>query len=302
LKVLLLGYSAIARKRIINFFLQKKIKFSVATKSYKEKIDGSYEQFNSYDKGIRFSKADIIYISLPNSHHFYWAKKALMMKYHVIVDKPICAKFNQVKELINLSKKNKRIIVEATYFNYHKQVKKLLNLCSSKHIDKINAKFVIPFPKRGIRTSNKLGGGALMDMGPYIAAVPRLFNLNKIKSKKIQISKNKNNLIVSINFKIIFNKLIYNGLFKFGGDYKNELIVNLTNKSFKIERVFSPPEKNDLSIFVNSNGKKMKMKIKRDNCFSNFFNEVIKKINEKNFFYYHKRILIDAYFREKILR
>ena len=71
MKVLLLGYSAIARKRIINLFLRKKIKFSVATKSYKKKIDGTYEQFNSYDKGIRFSKADIIYISLPNSHHFY---------------------------------------------------------------------------------------------------------------------------------------------------------------------------------------------------------------------------------------
>ena len=43
---------------------------------------------------------------------------------------------------------------------------------------KINAKFVIPKPdKKSILMSKKLQGGVLMDMGPYISSIPRLFNL-----------------------------------------------------------------------------------------------------------------------------
>ncbi len=282
--------------------MKKKIKFSIATKSYKKKIDGCYSQYNSYSEAINSSNADIVYISLPNSLHFYWAKKALKMKYHVIVDKPICVRLNEAKELVNLSKKNKRLISEATYFNYHKQVIKILNFCSGKKINKIDAQFVIPFPKKGIRTSNKLGGGALMDMGPYIASIPRLFNLNKIKSKKIKIVKNKNRLIVAIQFQIFFNKVKYCGFFKFGGEYKNELKINIGKKNMTIQRVFSPPDNKNMSIIVNYNNQKRQFKIKKDNCFANFFNEVIKKIKLNNNFYYHKRILNDAYFKEKVLR
>ena len=302
MKILLLGYSNIVRKRMINFFLKKKIKFCIASKSYKGKIDGCYDQFDSYEKAILKSKANIVHISLPNSLHFYWAKKALKKNYHVIVDKPICINFKQTKELIKLSRKKKRLIVEATYFNYHNQVKQLLKICSNKKIYNINSKFVIPFPKKGIRTSNKLGGGALMDMGPYISAVPRLFNLKKIKSKKITISKNKNGLIYALDFEFNFDRIKYSGFFKFGGDYTNELTVNMKNKSIKIQRVFSPPDDKNLFLRIKQKNKIKKIKIKKDNCFGNFFKEVKSKIKFKKNIYYHDRILKDSYFRNKIIK
>ena len=88
-KILLIGYSNIARKRLIKTFLKKKIPFCVASKSYKKKIKGSYKQFDNYSEALKYSGADIVYLSLPNSMHFPWSKKVLNSGYHLIVDKPI---------------------------------------------------------------------------------------------------------------------------------------------------------------------------------------------------------------------
>ena len=41
LNFLLLGYSQIAKKRIIDVLLKNKINFSIASKSYKKKINGA---------------------------------------------------------------------------------------------------------------------------------------------------------------------------------------------------------------------------------------------------------------------
>ena len=103
--VLLIGYSNIARKRLINYFIKKKIKFSVASKSYKDRIKYAFKQYKSYEKALKDSKANIIYISLPNSLHYIWAKKALKHGFHVLVDKPICDKLSNSIELVNLAKK-----------------------------------------------------------------------------------------------------------------------------------------------------------------------------------------------------
>ena len=141
-----------------------------------------------------------------------------------------------------------------------------------------------------------------MDMGPYISAIPRIFSIKNIKSKKIIINKNKNGLIYCIKFLINFKKFNYSGIFKFGGDYINEIEVFLKNKSIKIERAFSPPEDENLFLLINKNNKLKKIRIIKDNCFSNYFCEVISKINKKNFSFYHKRFLDDCYFRNKILK
>ena len=98
--LLLIGYSNIARKRLINVFLKNKIPFSVASKTFLKKINGAYKQFSDYNKALKTSGANIVYISLPNSLHFYWAKKAILNGYHVIVDKPICYKISKQKVLL----------------------------------------------------------------------------------------------------------------------------------------------------------------------------------------------------------
>ena len=74
-KILLIGYSNIAKKRYINTFIKNDIPFCIASRSFKKKIEGSYQQFDNYDKALKYSGADIVYLSLPNSMHFIGQKK-----------------------------------------------------------------------------------------------------------------------------------------------------------------------------------------------------------------------------------
>lgn len=293
LKVLLLGHSNLAKKRLINSFIKKKILFSVSSISEKKKIKGAYAQYNSYEDGLKKSLADIVYISLPNSLHYKWAKKSLEYGYHVIVDKPICEKMSKVNKLVNLSKKKNKLLSEAIFFNYHKQFYQALKLCEGvKNINHINANFIIPNPKKNnFRNSTKMHGGVLMDMGSYISSIVYNFYLTNLKSKKIIIKKDKFKLINSIDFIFDFNDKIFTGKFKFGGEYQNELLLYTKKKIIKLNRVFSPPSDVYLSVTSKEGNKKKSYKVPKDDCFLNYFNEVSEMIQKKKYQFYLKKIV-----------
>ena len=303
MKVLILGYSKIVRKRVLSIFKEKKITLFVASKSYTQKIPGVKEQFQSYQYALKNCKPNLVYISLPNSKHFFWAKKSLSQKFNTIVDKPITFNEKQLKELIDISKKNKKILVESTFFNYHLQMRKVIKMYRSNSYKKIYAKFIIPKPnKENILMSKKLQGGILMDMGPYISSIPRLFNLKTILSKKVKIKKNKEKLITSIKFLIKFKEGRYNGIFEFGRKYKNQITISSKNKKSIVKRVFSPPDDQNLDLrLISKKGEKI-FKLKKDNCFRNFLTEVLKLIKAKKYFFYYKRMSHDVIFRSNLIK
>lgn len=304
MKILLLGYSNIARRKIINVFLKKNIPFCVASKTFDKKIPGAYAQFGSYKEGLEKSGANIVYISLPNSLHYYWAIQSLKARYHVIVDKPICEKNNELKKLIFFAKKNKKLLAEANFFNYHRQIKVAkMQIKNLKNIENIHVNFVIPLPnKNSILMSKKLAGGALMDMGPYAAAISRIFSKTKLISKKVFFKKNKFNLITEFSLLCEYTSMTYTALFKFGGEYHNELFIHTKKKSIKLEKVFSPPSDKDLLLTIKNNNQIKKIKIKKDDSFENFFIEILKKIRSGNFLYYLDQVQKDLNFRNKILK
>ncbi len=301
MKVLILGYSKIVRKRVLSVFKENNLKIYVASKTYKKKIFGIEGQFNSYLYALKKSKPFIVYISLPNSEHFIWAKKSLHHNCNTIVDKPITFNVKQLEELIELSKKKNRLLVESIFFNYHVQVKKLIKEYKNAKFKKIYAKFIIPKPgKKSILMSKKLHGGVLMDMGPYISSIPRLFNLKKLLKKRVKIIKNRDKLIMSIKFLLKFDKGDYNGIFKFGGEYKNEIKIANKIKKILIERAFSPPDNENLILKSKVKEKHKITKLKKDNCFRNFFKEVLKVIKDKKYDFYHNRMKHDAVFRTNL--
>jgi NDP-hexose-3-ketoreductase len=299
---LLIGYSNVARKRIVNVFLKNKLDFSVASKSFTQKIKGVKKQFDKYDDALLNSGANIVYISLPNSMHFYWAKKAILLGYHVIIDKPICYKLSETRKLIALAKKKRKLLSEAIFFNYHEQIKKVVGLTKkTKAINKLNANFTIPLPSnRSILMSKKLQGGAIMDMGPYAASIHRIFFNQNITHSKILVKKNKNYLPTSFKLEIKYKEKSYSGLFKFGGKYKNEVEIFTNKEKLSIERVFSPPDDLKLNLVILKNFKKKIIKVKKDNSFENYLFELIKKINNKKYSYYYKQIESDHMFRNQI--
>ena len=221
MKVLILGYSNLVKKKILKVFLKNKIKFCVASKSHSKKIKGAYMWFRDYKDALNNSQADLVYISLPNSLHYTWAKKALENNYHVIVDKPINLKLKDTLMLVKVAKKKKKLLTEATFFNYHKQFEQSLKILNGKkNIKLINTDFIIPMPKKKtFRMLKKFGGGCISDMSPYAAATVRLLTSGKLLNFTSKVHKDKQGLSTSFSISCKFKNNYYFGYFCFGGEY-----------------------------------------------------------------------------------
>ena len=303
MNILILGYSNIFKKRIRNVLIKNKIKFCIASKSSPQLEKKANMWFRNYTDALNKSKADLVYISLPNSYHYYWAKRALQKGFHVIVDKPICKNFSQAKSLVSLARKKDRLIAEATFFNYHKQFTEALKILKGpKNIQHINVNFVIPQPsKKSILMSKKLSGGCFMDMAPYAAAVSRVFCSSKVLSIKKNVLKNKKGLIISFNILCKFKHTSYQGYFSFGGEYKSNVTFFSKDSYLEINRVFSPPPNKSLEIIINKKNKIYKKKLKKEDVFENFLRNIRSSLSKKNYKTFYDMILKDARFKDQII-
>ena len=120
-----------------------------------------------------------------------------------------------------------------------------------------------------------------MDMGPYAAAIPRLFCSGKLIKMKKVIEKNKKGLITSFNIVCQFKKTSYHGFFCFGGEYKSSLVFISKNKYVELNRVFSPPPDKKLSIIFKKKGKICKRQLDKESVLENFLKLVKNSLNKK---------------------
>ena len=306
MKILILGYSNLCGRKIVPVLKKKfsNVKFSICSRSQKKKNIGAYDWFRDYKVALKKSKTDVVYISLINSLHYYWAKKFLENNYHVIIDKPATLNFKQAKNLVKLARKKKRLLSEAVVFHYHQQINKAIKEINSlKNLNHVHARFVIPkFPKKNFHNFKKYGGGCLLDMGPYAAAVFRIFISKNIKKVTFLSSFKENQNGVNENFdvKIVVGKKSFSGYFSHNGEYENTLTLFTKRKSVTINRVFSPPNDVDLTLQVNEGNISKEKKLKRDDTFFNYFKKIITLLKAKKFGNSYKDLLKDSFFREKL--
>ena len=298
-KVLIIGYSSLVKRRIISTLIRNKISYDIASRSKKQKDTNAENWYHGYNNGINNSNADIAYISLPNSLHYYWAIKSLNKNFHTLIDKPATLNLKQLDKLIYTSKKKKKVLSESVFFNYHLQIQSTLDKIKKNKVKRVNANFLIPKPnKKSILLSNKLKGGVIMDMGPYIAAISRLF----FKSAPKKIIKNivfKNKISSKIEIIFIYKDSFFIGKFSHDDQYKNFIEIYLSNKTIKLSRVFSPPAQENLKV-LELNEKKNKSKIFKDDAFEKYIKDIFKKIKEKKYNYYHNQMIFDVKIRESL--
>ena len=201
MKILVLGNSSIFNRKVLPALIKlKNVSIEVASKRKIKKNTAYVKTYNSYQDAIQKTKAKIVYISLINSKHYFWAKKCLEQRKHVIVDKPITINSRELFNLILLAKKHKLFISEAIVFHYHKQFKGLINKIDFKKFISISTSFHIPkLEKSNFRNNSKLGGGCYHDMSPYAAYLIKLF----FKNQKPTIKKKKNTLFIKV-IRIVF--------------------------------------------------------------------------------------------------
>ena len=179
----------------------------------KFKIDNDLS-FENYEELIQCQKVDIVYIALPNSHHYNWIIKCIEQKKRILVEKPALVSMDEAVKINNKLLGKDLLFVEAFMYRFHPQIKKIIELIKKNKIGKLISieskfgkdimtkknffKFKInkKINKKNRLFNKKLGGGSILDLGCYpvsfsllIASLIPNINLEKIKlvSKKNDI-------------------------------------------------------------------------------------------------------------------
>ena len=132
--------------------------------------------YDSYEKLLADESLDVLYLPLPNSLHYSFAKQALEAGKHLIMEKPFTVTYAEAKELAELAESKGLLLFEAVTNQYnpnYEKVRELLPGLGDIKIVQIDfAQYSSRYDafKQGIIAPvfdvNK-AGGALLDLNVY---------------------------------------------------------------------------------------------------------------------------------------
>jgi len=311
--ILVLGCSSVFKRRVLPALNSCKeiTRINIASESqdsflFKNKLGNKLGKlFDNYETAINSSCSDLVYISLPNHLHFYWAKKSLESGMNVVVEKPASLNLKDSEFLIDLSQKKNLCLAESTVWSFHPAIdfiKNNLKINRDKSL-LVQAKFTVPnFESNNFRNFPEFGGGAFNDLSAYAVSIGRvLFDESPISIHGNLISSDNLTGIdkkFSVEMEFSKNRKI-GGIFGFGFDYKNTLKINGNNYSFELDRVFSPPSDKEIDLKVLFDGKATYKYLKAD-AYAIFFNSIFQTYNTKNKFVWSEILYQDAIMTNKL--
>ena len=143
--------------------------------------------YSSFQKALNNSKIDIVVISTPTNTHYRFAKMALIKKKHVLCEKPLSLNLREVKNLISLSKKNKKFLFVDYPFIYSESVTFIKNIITKKKLGK-----ALIYESIREKAPYRKDTNVIWDLGIHDFAIlqhltnrnPIKFKVNAIKTKK----------------------------------------------------------------------------------------------------------------------
>ncbi len=138
---------------------------------------GAPHAFGSYEGLLASDAIDGVYIPLPTSQHVEWTAKAVEAGKHVLVEKPLALKAEDIGGLIALRDRHKVLVSEAFMVTYHPQWIKVRDLIAEGAIGRLRhvqgAFSYYNVDPGNMRNKLELGGGALPDIGVYPTVTTR---------------------------------------------------------------------------------------------------------------------------------
>jgi predicted dehydrogenase len=132
---------------------------------------GAPHAFGSYEEMLASDVIDAVYIPLPTSQHVEWSLKAAEAGKHVLCEKPISLKANEIERLIAARDRHNVLIAEAfmvTYAPVWLKVRELLKDQAIGELRHVQGAFTyFNRDPSNMRNIPELGGGALPDIGVY---------------------------------------------------------------------------------------------------------------------------------------
>jgi NDP-hexose-3-ketoreductase len=309
MRLLLLGYSSIVQRRVLPAAAKVDAidEISIATKSRPQPLawPKAGRFFSDYETALRESDADIVYLSLPNAMHEYWAMMALAADKHLIVDKPAMMTLEDSERAVNEARHVRRVLAEATVFGYHPQFEQLAAFIAENcPLMFVNAQFIIPpLPIANFRNHAELGGGCLLDMGPYAATAMRVLGDGSPSQITALAGGQHPETGVDMGFSMqarLANGGIFSGQFSFEGEYQNRLLIVGRSGSVILERVFSPPAEQEMKWRRRVHNVESVVTFDPADTFARFLGSVCAAVVDGDRERFYRDLLDDAECRERI--
>ena len=158
--------------------LAKNNRFKALASGSKEKaaafvqLEPEIELYESYDELLADDVTDAVYIPLPNTMHVDWTIRAIKSGKHVLCEKPIAMRAEEINELIKLRDDTGLLVAEAYMIVHHPQWQKAKEIVQSGVLgDLIQVDSVFSYNNKedleNIRNNSNMGGGGLPDIGVY---------------------------------------------------------------------------------------------------------------------------------------
>ncbi len=133
---------------------------------------------DSYEALLADPDVDVVYIPLPNSLHIDWTVRALQAGKHVLCEKPLSRREDEVRRAFDVAEREGRLLMEGFMYRHHPQTCRLTELIARGAVGRVrmigSAFSFKASDAADVRLSGALGGGALMDVGCYCVSGSRL--------------------------------------------------------------------------------------------------------------------------------
>jgi xylose dehydrogenase (NAD/NADP) len=137
--------------------------------------------YGSYDELLSEPEVEAVYISLPNSLHVEWSIRALEAGKHVLCEKPLSRRPEEVERAFDAAERGGRLLMEAFMYRHHPQTKRVKQLVDEGAVGRLRAMraafsfdLLAERDAGDLRLSAALDGGSLMDVGCYCVSGARL--------------------------------------------------------------------------------------------------------------------------------
>lgn len=129
--------------------------------------------YNNLEALLDDPKVEAVYIPLANDEHAVWALKAIAKGKHVLIEKPMAIKVEDIDAIESAANQHQVKVMEGFMYRFHPQHQRVKEIVASGVIGEVRfAKASYSFmmrPARMYRLANDTnnGGGAMWDIGPY---------------------------------------------------------------------------------------------------------------------------------------
>ncbi|WP_437604913.1 Gfo/Idh/MocA family oxidoreductase [Sorangium sp. So ce834] len=288
MKVLLLGYSSLARRRVLPALARLGVReIDVASASRGADIalppGVTGRRYDDYRAALARSDAALVYVSTANSTHAELAERALEQGFHVVVDKPACLSVEASRRLVLLARERGRCLAEATVYAHHPLYREVRRIFSDagRAPTRLAATFSFPpLPADNYRYRAALGGGSLLDLGPYAVTLGRvLLAAAEPESIACRVVERADEVETAFSVLMIFpggRSLV--GHYGMTTGYQNRLEVLGPDVVVTIDRAFSPPADLPIQLGVAERDRRRTVEVPAADSFAEFFRSVFEAI------------------------